>query len=129
MPFRIARPTSRILSPTRRLTALNAQLQTKSPLFSRAMASQSLPDTMDGVVINKTGGTEALEFKTDLPIPQPKENEVLIKNEYVGVNYIDTYVIPKSIYLVLSSNAYSGRYQLLSYWALSCTAISVHTRS
>jgi len=92
MPFLIARPGSRVLTSTRRLAALNAQLQTKSPLFSRAMTSQSIPDTMDGVIINKNGGTEVLEFKTDLPVPQPKENEVLIKNEYVGVNYIDTYV-------------------------------------
>jgi len=97
MSFRIARPSSRILSSTHRLTALNAQLQTKSPLFYRAMDSQSLPNTMEGVVINKNGGTEVLEFKTDLPVPQPKENQVLIKNEYVGVNYIDTYVISKPI--------------------------------
>lgn len=61
------------------------------------MASQSIPNTMEGVIINKTGGTEVLEFKTDLPVPQPKEDEVLIKNEYVGVNYIDTYVISKTI--------------------------------
>lgn len=97
MSFRIARPSSRILSSTRRLTALNAQLQTKSPLFSRAMASHSLPDTMEGVVINKNGGTEVLEIKTDLSVPQPKENEVLIKNEYVGVNFIDTCVVSKTI--------------------------------
>lgn len=42
--------------------------------------------------MNKTGGTEVLEFKTDLPVPQPKEGEILIKNEYVGINYIDTCV-------------------------------------
>lgn len=47
---------------------------------------------MEGVVMNKTGGTEVLEFKTDLPVPQPKEGEILIKNEYVGINYIDTCV-------------------------------------
>jgi len=97
MPFRIARSTFPVLSSARRLTALNAQLQTKSPFFSRTMASQSIPNTMEGVIINKTGGTEVLEFKTDLPVPQPKEDEVLIKNEYVGVNYIDTYVISKTI--------------------------------
>jgi hypothetical protein len=110
------------------LTALNDQLQTKSPFFSRAMASQSLPNTMEGVVINKTGGTDVLEFKTDLPVPQPKENEVLIKNEYVGVNYIDTCVTPKPL-SILSFNAYSDRFQLLSLWALSCTFLSVHARS
>jgi NADPH2:quinone reductase len=56
------------------------------------MASHDIPKTMEGVVINKTGGTEVLEFKTDLPVPQPKEGQILIKNEYTGVNYIDTQV-------------------------------------
>ena len=47
---------------------------------------------MEGVVINKTGGSDVLEFKTDLPVPQPKEGEILLKNDFVGVNYIDTFV-------------------------------------
>ncbi|KAI9677135.1 MAG: NADPH:quinone reductase [Bathelium mastoideum] len=55
------------------------------------MASIDIPKTMSGVIINKTGGTEVLEYKTDLPVPQPKEGEVLVKNDYVGVNFIDTY--------------------------------------
>ena len=54
------------------------------------MASQSLPKTMKGVIIEKTGGTEVLQWKTDLPVPEPKEGQVLIKNEYIGINYIDT---------------------------------------
>ncbi|TKA33802.1 hypothetical protein B0A50_00639 [Salinomyces thailandicus] len=51
----------------------------------------SLPSTMKGVIIEKTGGTEVLQYKTDLPIPTPKEGQVLVHNEFVGVNYIDTY--------------------------------------
>jgi NADPH:quinone reductase len=50
----------------------------------------SIPKTMKGVVIEKTGGVEVLEYKTDLPVPTPKEGEILVKNEYIGVNYIDT---------------------------------------
>lgn len=46
---------------------------------------------MEAIQINKTGGTEVLEFKTDVAVPTPKDGEVLIKNEYLGVNYIDTY--------------------------------------
>jgi len=46
---------------------------------------------MCGVQISKTGGTEVLEYKTDLPVPEPKEGQVLVKNEYIGINYIDTY--------------------------------------
>ncbi|KAF2708906.1 NAD(P)-binding protein [Pleomassaria siparia CBS 279.74] len=54
------------------------------------MAS-SIPKTMKGVWIEKTGGTEVLQYKTDIPVPEPKEGEVLVKNEFIGINYIDTY--------------------------------------
>lgn len=47
---------------------------------------------MCGIEINKTGGTEVLEYKTDMPVPQPGEGQILLKNDYTGVNYIDTYV-------------------------------------
>ncbi len=49
-----------------------------------------VPKMMKAVQIEKTGGIEVLQYK-DLPVPSPKENEVVIKNEYLGVNYIDTY--------------------------------------
>jgi len=51
----------------------------------------SLPKTMKAVVIEKTGGTDVLQYKSDVPVPEPKGDEVLIKNEYIGINYIDTY--------------------------------------
>jgi len=46
---------------------------------------------MKGVWIEKTGGTEVLQYRTDIPVPEPKEGEVLVKNEFIGINYIDTY--------------------------------------
>ena len=46
----------------------------------------SVPSTMKGVVINKTGGTEVLEYKTDLPVPKPKDGQILVKNDYAGIN-------------------------------------------
>ncbi|KAL8700200.1 MAG: hypothetical protein Q9224_001080 [Gallowayella concinna] len=49
-----------------------------------------VPKMMKAVQIDKTGGTEVLQYK-DLAVPTPKDNEVLIKNEFIGVNYIDTY--------------------------------------
>jgi NADPH2:quinone reductase len=49
---------------------------------------------MKGVWIEKTGGTEVLQYKEDIPVPQPKEGEVLVKNEFIGINYIDTYMLP-----------------------------------
>jgi NADPH2:quinone reductase len=45
---------------------------------------------MTGVYISKTGGTEVLEYKTDIPVPTPIDDELLIKNEFLGVNFIDT---------------------------------------
>ncbi len=54
------------------------------------MASQ-IPKVMSGVLIEKTGGTDVLQYKTDLTVPTPKEGEVLVRNEIIGINYIDTY--------------------------------------
>ncbi|CZS88852.1 related to NADPH2:quinone reductase [Rhynchosporium graminicola] len=51
----------------------------------------SIPKTMKGVLIEKTGGVEVLQYKTDLPVPTPQAGEVLVKNDFIGVNYIDTY--------------------------------------
>ena len=54
------------------------------------MASQ-VPKVMSGVLVEKTGGSEVLDYRTDLPTPTPEEGQVLVKNETIGINYIDTY--------------------------------------
>ncbi|ORY18307.1 hypothetical protein BCR34DRAFT_596249 [Clohesyomyces aquaticus] len=51
----------------------------------------SLPKTMKGVWIEKNGGTEVLQYRDDIPVPSPADGEVLVKNEFIGINYIDTY--------------------------------------
>ena len=58
------------------------------------MASNTIPKIMKGVLVEKTGGVEVLEYKTDLPVPEPKEGQILVKNDYIGINYIDTYIVP-----------------------------------
>jgi NADPH2:quinone reductase len=45
---------------------------------------------MKAVVVGKLGGPEVLEYRTDYPVPQPGAGQILVKNEYIGVNYIDT---------------------------------------
>jgi len=45
---------------------------------------------MKAVIINKIGGPEVLELK-DIQLGDPNSGEVLIKNEAIGLNYIDTY--------------------------------------
>ncbi|KAL9110202.1 MAG: hypothetical protein Q9227_005263 [Pyrenula ochraceoflavens] len=54
------------------------------------MAS-AIPKTMKAVFVEKTGGPEVLQYREDYPVPEPKENEVLVKNNFSGINYIDTY--------------------------------------
>ncbi len=46
---------------------------------------------MQAIQISKTGGPEVLEL-VDLPRPEPKSGEVLVKIEAAGVNFIDTYL-------------------------------------
>ncbi|KAA8652489.1 hypothetical protein EYZ11_005216 [Aspergillus tanneri] len=51
----------------------------------------SVPSTMKAIIVEKVGGPEVLEFKTDHPVPTPQEGQLLIKNHISGINYIDTY--------------------------------------
>ena len=53
-------------------------------------SAAQIPSTMRGVLVEKVGGPEVLDFKTDLPVPKPGPGEVLIKNELAGLNFIDT---------------------------------------
>ncbi len=41
-------------------------------------------------MIEQPGGVEVLKYRTDLPVPELKEGEVLVENEIIGVNFIDT---------------------------------------
>ncbi|KAK2053451.1 NAD(P)-binding protein [Colletotrichum caudatum] len=50
-----------------------------------------IPQTMNGVQISRTGGVDVLDYRTDLPVPALADGQVLVRNEYAGVNFIDTY--------------------------------------
>ncbi len=45
---------------------------------------------MRAIQLTQTGGPEVLT-PTDLPVPQPKAGEALIRLTAIGINYIDTY--------------------------------------
>ena len=45
---------------------------------------------MKAIQVKQTGGPEVLQF-VDLPIPQPKPNEAVVKVHASGVNFIDVY--------------------------------------
>jgi NADPH:quinone reductase len=46
---------------------------------------------MKAIQVKQPGGTEAMEL-VDLPVPQPKANEAVVKLSASGVNFIDVYV-------------------------------------
>lgn len=79
----IARPITRNLFATSRLRLLRSHI-----IPVRSMAS--IPQIMKGVLVEETGGVEVLQYKTDLPISKLKQGELLVKNEFIGINYIDT---------------------------------------
>ncbi|MBY6017167.1 alcohol dehydrogenase family protein [Halomonas denitrificans] len=56
------------------------------PAFQTAPA---LPQQMKGVLLVGHGGPENLVYRTDLPVPQPRPGEVVIKVAAVGVNNTD----------------------------------------
>jgi NADPH2:quinone reductase len=45
---------------------------------------------MKAIVVSKTGGPEVMQL-AEVPIPQPKPHEALVKIEAIGVNFIDVY--------------------------------------
>jgi NADPH2:quinone reductase len=45
---------------------------------------------MKAIQVQKTGGPEALTL-VDVPVPQPKPNEAVVKIAAIGVNFIDVY--------------------------------------
>ncbi|KAL4872628.1 hypothetical protein BDV12DRAFT_193350 [Aspergillus spectabilis] len=47
--------------------------------------------TMKAIVTEKIGGPEVLEVRPHHPIPTPQEDQLLIKNQICGINYIDIY--------------------------------------
>ncbi|OMJ10520.1 putative quinone oxidoreductase [Smittium culicis] len=53
----------------------------------RGMSSLKM---MNAIQISKTGGVDVLEY-TKVKIPEVKAGQVLVKNAFSGVNYIDTY--------------------------------------
>ena len=48
-----------------------------------------IPKTMHGVFLTGHGGLDKLEFKTDIAVPSPKNDEVLIRVAAAGINNTD----------------------------------------
>ena len=50
---------------------------------------KNIPKTMHAVLLTGHGGLEKLEYKTDVEVPVPKCDEVLIKVAAAGINNTD----------------------------------------
>jgi hypothetical protein len=48
-----------------------------------------VPPTMAAVLLTGHGGTDRLEYRTDVPTPRPRACEVLIRVAVAGVNNTD----------------------------------------
>lgn len=53
------------------------------------MSPEPLPKTMSAVLLTGHGGPEKLSYRTDLPLPHPAPDEVLIKVAAAGLNNTD----------------------------------------
>ncbi|CAE6458583.1 unnamed protein product [Rhizoctonia solani] len=64
--------------------------------------------SMKAARVGKQGGLEEIQV-TDIPVPTPNPNEILIKVEWAGVNFIDTYfrggVYPREVPFTLGQEA------------------------
>ncbi|KAH7338609.1 NAD-P-binding protein [Rhizoctonia solani] len=67
-----------------------------------------VPSSMKAARVGKQGGLEEIQV-TDIPVPTPKPDEILIKVEWAGVNFIDTYfrggVYPRQVPFTLGQEA------------------------
>lgn len=89
------RASAAIPSTTARLAALNSHLGVPSPanrsLTTTAIKMSSLPSTMNAVLLPETGDSSKLQYTSSQPLPKLQAGQVLIKNAFSGINYIDTY--------------------------------------
>jgi len=61
-------------------------------IISSSLASAELPKTMKAIVAHEYGGPEALKYE-DVPVPEPKDNEILVRVIASGVNPADPLIL------------------------------------
>jgi NADPH:quinone reductase len=99
-PFGKLRAESRLSSRARvRLLERHERRTNKKPALGSTLSSTSSESdkllaeskqNMKAIQIKQPGGPEAMEL-VDLPVPQPKPNEAVVKVAAAGVNFIDVY--------------------------------------
>jgi NADPH:quinone reductase-like Zn-dependent oxidoreductase len=61
-------------------------------IISSSLSAADLPETMKAVVAHEYGGPEVLKYE-DVPVPQPKDNEILVRVIASGVNPADPLIL------------------------------------
>nr|XP_022323045.1 quinone oxidoreductase-like isoform X2 [Crassostrea virginica] len=58
----------------------------------RMSVRSALKTIMKAIRVTEFGGPQVLKLETNVPIPEPAQDEVLIKVEAAGINPVDTYI-------------------------------------
>ncbi|AWU73739.1 uncharacterized protein C5L36_0A03400 [Pichia kudriavzevii] len=53
--------------------------------------TSTIPEKQSVIIFEETGGPEVLKYKTDYPVPSISDDEILVKNKYSGINFIEYY--------------------------------------
>ncbi|KAG8848239.1 hypothetical protein FRB96_001277 [Tulasnella sp. 330] len=74
--------------------------------------TESFPKTIKAIGFNKNGDVDVIEELKDIPFPTASDEDVIIKVEYGGVNFVDTYqragLYPSSKFPVILGGEASG---------------------
>lgn len=76
------------------IATVSAKAALRHALSGRTIAFRfmsSVPETMKAAVVRETGDAHVLRVETDFPTPKLEPGKVIVKNEYAGINFIDTY--------------------------------------
>lgn len=55
------------------------------------MSSTSIPTTQRAIIVPENGSADVLKYVENQPVPTLSDGQVLVKNTFAGVNFIDTY--------------------------------------
>jgi NADPH2:quinone reductase len=68
-------------------------LRLASRMTARRASSRrlSVPSVMKAAVVREPGAADALKVESDFPVPEIAAGQVLVKNAFAGINFIDTY--------------------------------------
>ncbi|KAG8872534.1 hypothetical protein FRB98_009540 [Tulasnella sp. 332] len=76
------------------------------------MTTESFPKTIKAIGFNQNGDIDVIEELKDIPFPSANDDDVILKVEYAGANFIDTYqragVYPSAKFPVILGAEASG---------------------